>query len=367
VRRIRKNGLPKYCSWNRDREGGRFVRFRHGIDVYLKGALFSEAWWKQYADAMQGVAPDRSTVPAPTRVARDSMDDLVRAYYRAPQFRDLAASTQANRRNILTAFCKDHGKLPVKALQRRHVVDIIGARADTPMAATNLLKCLRYVLAFAVDSGVIETNPAVGVKGYRSKSEGVHTWTEDEVAAFLARHPAGTMAHAAMILMLYTGQRKSDAVRMGRQNIRGDMISVRQLKTGEPLMIQLHPVLKRVLDRLPKKNLTFLTTSRGMPFSKNGFGNWMRDRCDEAGLPQCTAHGLRKLCTVRLVEAGCTNEQIRAVTGHRSDSSLRPYTRKADQAKLARQAMAVQIEAERTKSDAELSSGPILLDKAVSK
>src|SRR5271166_4119773 len=251
MRRIRRNGLPKYCSRNKDA----------------------------------------------------AVDDLVQAYYRAPHFRDLAASTQDNRRNILARFCKEHGNKPVKALGRRHIVDIIGARADTPMAATNLLKCLRYLLAFAVDRGTIESNPAVGVKGYRSETEGVHTWTEDEAAQFLTRHPTDTMAGAAMMLMLYTGQRKSDAVRMGRQNVRGDMITVRQLKTGEPLLIPLHPELKHVLDKLPKKNLTFLTTSHGMPFSHKGFGNWMRDRCDEAGLPQCSSHGLRKLCTVRLVEA----------------------------------------------------------------
>jgi hypothetical protein len=64
VRRIKRNGLPKYCSLNRDRDGNRFVRFRHnGIDVYLTGAMFTEAWWKQYSDALQGIAPDRSGTP----------------------------------------------------------------------------------------------------------------------------------------------------------------------------------------------------------------------------------------------------------------------------------------------------------------
>lgn len=32
----------------------------------------------------------------------------------------------------------------------------------------------------------------------------------------------------------------------------------------------------------------------GKPFSKGGFSNWFRERCDEAGLKHCTAHGLRR-------------------------------------------------------------------------
>jgi integrase len=363
--RIRKNGLPRYCSWNSDAAGCRTVRFRRGgLDTYLSGALFTESWWKQYSDALKGIEPDCNNVPALPRIGKDTMEDLVQAYYRSPHFRDLAQSTQDNRRRILARFCQEHGDKPVKLLTRRHVSDIIGGLADTPMAANNLLKCLRYLLAFAIDRGTIESNPAVGVKGYRSKSEGHHTWTEAEAQQFLARHPIDTMAGAAMTLMLHTGQRRSDAVKMGRQHIRGDMIAVRQVKTGEPLLIPLHPALRQVLDKLPKKNLTFLTTSRGLPFSHKGFGNWMRDRCDEAGLPQCSSHGLRKLCTVRLVEAGCSNEQIKAITGHRSDSSLRPYVRKADQAKLARQALAAQIGAER---EQELSSASISLDKTGTK
>ena len=80
-------------------------------------------------------------------------------------------------------------------------------------------------------------------------------------------------------------------------------------------------------------------------------------------LPQCSAHGLRKLAATRLADAGCnSHQQIKAITGHRSDSALAPYIRAADQARLARQAMDILREA-RTKPVAKLSSIPTLLDK----
>jgi integrase len=130
---------------------------------------------------------------------------------------------------------------------------------------------------------------------------------------------------------------------MGRQHVTGDVIAVRQEKTDTPLLIPLHPDLASALSALPRTNMTFLVTERGAPFTSAGFGNWFRDPCNEAGLTACSAHGLRKAAVTRLANLGCSNEQIKAVTEHRSDASLAPYTRAADQQRLARQAINIQI------------------------
>jgi integrase len=195
---------------------------------------------------------------------------------------------------------------------------------------------------------MIAGNPAVGVRKYRKKGDGHHTWSDDEIAQFKARHPSDTRAGLALALLLFTAQRRGDVVRMGWQHITKipdengilrDHIAVRQEKTDTPLLIPLHPELMQALDALPRTNLTFLMTERGAPFMSAGFGNWFRDRCNEAGLKHCSAHGLRKAAATRLAEAGCTNQQIRAITGHKSDASLAPYTKAADQGRLARQAI----------------------------
>jgi integrase len=62
----------------------------------------------------------------------------------------------------------------------------------------------------------------------------------------------------ALALLLYTGQRCSDVVRMGRQRIRNDLISVRQQKTGTPLLIPVHPALRTAIEAMPSGHLTFL-------------------------------------------------------------------------------------------------------------
>ncbi len=66
-------------------------------------------------------------------------------------------------------------------------------------------------------------------------------------------------------------------------------------KPARRSQLPIYPSLQAVLDATPCSHLTFLTTEQGKPFTAAGFGNWFRDRCNEAGLPEgCSAHGLRK-------------------------------------------------------------------------
>jgi integrase len=354
-----RSGLPKHCSWNVDQHGKRRVRFRHrGFSTYISGTPWSDDFMRQLAAAIDGVKMP-TEIGAP-RTRAGSFDALCVSYYRSPDFLGLKTTTQSVRRNIIERFRALHGSKPLKGLRRTHIKEIIGAKAETPEAANNLLKVLRVLLDYAVDQEMIDSNPATGVKRYRSRGDGIHTWSEEEIAQFESQHAVGTRARLALALLLYTAQRRGDVVRMGKQHISGDNIAVRQEKTDSPLLIPIHPSLARALASVPRTNLTFLMTERGAPFTSAGFGNWFRDQCNAAGLPQCSAHGLRKAAATRLANAGCSNEQIKALTGHRSDSALAPYTRAADQQRLARQALGIQL---KTESEQKLSNLETRLDK----
>jgi integrase/recombinase XerD len=105
------------------------------------------------------------------------------------------------------------------------------------------------------------------------------------------------------------------------------------------LDIPVHPDLQTAIDAAPSGHLTFLTTAYSRRFSTAGFGNKFREWCNEAGLPHCSAHGLRKAAAARLAERGTTAHEIMAVTGHRSLEEVERYTRAARQGKLADAAM----------------------------
>jgi integrase len=333
----------------------RRVRFRrHGFSAYLTGIPWSEDFMRQYAAALERMKKRASDIGS-ERTIPGSFNALCVSYYRSPEFRDLKPISQRNRRNVIERFRSEHGNKPLARLERSHIRGLVEAKGDTPQAANVLLKTLRLMLNYAVLVGMIGNNPAIGVRGYRTRSDGVHTWSEEEAVAFQARHPIGTKARLALGLLLYTAQRKSDVVRMGWQHVRGDVISVRQQKTNAALNIPVHPELALVLAAVPRMTLTFLTTERGAPFTSGGFGNWFRKRCDEAGLPQCSAHGLRKLAATRLANAGCSVDQVRAITGHKSASEVMRYTKAADQERLARQALNIQLGAEHEQDLSSLS------------
>ena len=361
-----KSGLPKHCSWNLDRENGkRRVRFRKaGYQTYIYGTPWSDDFMRQYAAALDGVKAQANNIGVDRTIA-GSVDALIVSYYKLV-FPTLKPSTQAMRRNILERFRAEHGKNPVARLERAHIVSILAAMANTLHAANNLLKVLRHLLMHAADLKIISVNPAIGVKKFKTSGDGIHTWSEEEAARYIVRHPLGTTAHLAMMLMLCTGQRKSDVVRMGWQHVRNGKIAVRQEKTDKPLLIPIAPELGRALALVPRTNMTFLLTAHSAPFSKAGFGNWMRKRCDEAGLPQCSSHGLRKLTATRLAELGCSEREIMAVTGHKSVSEVSRYTKAAEQAKLAERAMRKFSRAEQT-ADEKLSSTLTMLDKPAAK
>ena len=59
---------------------------------------------------------------------------------------------------------------------------------------------------------------------------------------------------------------------------------------------------------------------------------------------------------MRLIDAGCTDEQAMAITGIRSASVLKIYKRGADQRRLARQALATQLRAEGEQGLSNLST-----------
>ena len=344
-----RSGLPRHCTYQLDRDGKRRVRFRRrGVSVYLTGIPWSEAFMRQYAAALEADQQQSAQLGASLRSLPGSFSTLCASYYASPEFRSMRPGSQAERRGVLERFRGEHGHRPLKDLQRVHVRNIIAAKADTPEAGNNLLKALRVALNYAVTQDLIPANPALGVKRLRNQNpDGRHTWTEDEIAQFQATHPTNSRAGLALALLLCTGQRRGDVIVMGWQHVRDGRIVLRQRKTGRAVSVPIHPELARALAEAPQTNLTFLQTARGVPFSAMGFTNWFRGMCIAAGLPKvCSPHGLRKAACRRLAEAGCSANEIAAISGHASLREVTRYTAAADREHLADQAIARQLSAQ---------------------
>ena len=184
-------------------------------------------------------------------------------------------------------------------------------------------------------------NPTHGIKLPSVKSAGHHTWTDEEIAQFEAKHPIGSKARLALGLLLYTAQRRGDVIEMGMQHIRNGAVVLRQKKTSKPMIIPIRPELQAILDGTPSQHLSFLTTRTGQPYRPHDFTEQFRKWCDDAGLPKrCRVHGLRKAACRRMAEAGYSANEIAAWSGHATLTEIRRYTDAADQERMARNAMA---------------------------
>jgi integrase len=278
------------------------------------------------------------------RIKPGSVSAVVTEYFDSQQFfASKSPGTQRMRRGILERFrLPPNGDRPFALLPPEWIEALLDAKP--PYAARSWLATLRSLCRFAIKRGLLRSDPTRDIKQRSVKSDGFHTWTDDEIAQFEAHHAISSKPRLAFTLLLHTAQRRSDVVRMGRQHIRetpdGPALYVKQQKTGVELLIPIHPELRAVLDAVPSPHLTFLVTTTGKPYGGNHFSESFGEWCDAAGLPErCSAHGLRKAKCRLLAEAGCSANEIMAYTGHGTMKELVRYTKAADQARLARNAM----------------------------
>lgn len=328
----------KYIKAYVDRHGVRRHYYRRPgfVSVPLPGEPGDKAFMAAYHAAAEGGA--KRDIGA-DKVEPGSISDLIARYYRSKAFTKISPTTQRTYRNTLERFRKARGDLLVRGIRKKHITAILDGM--TAGAEYDLRRVLRLILSCAVDLGWISIHPMSDIRRAKKAQEGFRAWTEGDIAAYEAKWPTGTRERLALALLLYTGQRRSDVVRMGRQHIEGGSIRVKQMKTGTELLIPLAPALRVEIEAAPLEHLSLLTTAYGNQFSPAGFTNWFVESAQEAGLPpRSTPHGLRKAAARRLAEAGCTPSEVMAITGHKNLSEVTLYTASADQVRLAREAMA---------------------------
>ena len=250
-----------------------------------------------------------------SRTKAGTVNAAIVSYYQSSAFTGLAGSSQRMRRAILERFREAHGEKRIALLHKKALQAILNKKS--PAAASNWRKALRGFIDHCLSLDMIKIDPLAGVKLVTIKSNGHHPWELEDCFRFESHHAVGTRARLAYELLLQVGQSRCDIVRMGRQHVRDGILSLKRQKTGVAFDVPVLPPLQEAIDAMPAgDNLTFLVTAHGKPFTAAGFGNWFRDRCNEAGLPRrCTSHGLRKTAATRLADREGTTTQLMAWFG----------------------------------------------------
>jgi len=187
----------------------------------------------------------------------------------------------------------------------------------------------------------LKVDPTAGVANPpRKGGEGFIPWTEDHVAAYEVRWPIGTRQRVWLDVLLYTGLRRGDAVRLGRQHIRDGVATIKTEKSGFTVEVSLPilPVLQAILDAGPCGDLTFIAGANSRPLTKESFGNEFKAACKAAGVPG-SAHGVRKIAATRAANAGATEAELDALFGWKDRKMAAHYTQSANRRRLAAQAI----------------------------
>lgn len=329
---------PPYLLRETTRHGAVVWYFRRGDGprIRIRGEYGSLEFMAAYHAAASGQAS------AGAERGKDSPETLawlIARYRDSSAWARLSAATKRQRENIFLHVIASAGQFPFAKIDRAAIVEGRERRKDRPSAANNWLNTMRQLFRWAVDANLVAGDPTQGVVGVaRPRTGGFHQWTEDEIAAFEASWPIGTRERLALSVLLFTGLRRGDAARLGRQHIRAGVISLRTEKTGTAITIPVLQALQEIIDASPTGDLALIARLDGRPMTKEGFGNWFRSACKAAGVPG-SAHGLRKAGATRCAEAGATIHELNAIFGWSGTKMAGHYTEKADRARLARQAM----------------------------
>lgn len=366
MRQSTKN--PEFIIRDTDARGNVRVYFRRRRDekkTRIEESFGSPEFWARYRELVAltecgalAVTEEAGVMP-PLAVEYGTLKWLCCKYFASRAFKGLAQRTQRVRKLVLDGCLAEQlsrtdrrlfGQMPVSKFGIEALETLRDRKKDRPEAANNRLRAFGPLLAWAVSEKIILSAPPRAKFLRPANPDGHHCWTAAERARFEAHFPIGTKARLAYALLYYTGARRSDVVRLGRQNERqgGSELFFRPVKTekitGVSVTIPIEPELRDAINAGPTGDLTYIVSEDGTPYTADSFGNWFRDCCREAGVSKagergCSPHGLRKALATKCAEGEATTRGLMATFGWKTPKEAMRYTEAADRRQLAANTM----------------------------
>jgi len=223
-------------------------------------------------------------------------------------------------------------------MQRKDVIRLRDVNAEKAYFANYSLRVLRVLMEHCVDLGWRETNPVKGVPEVKTEKREREPWPRDLLEFYRSKCPLGTRERLVMELCVGTGQRIGDVLEMRWSDIQDGAFVIRQNKTGKELWVPILPELQTALAAASRHSLFILTNERGTNrWSYRGASHAVRSVRATIGALNYDIHSWRYNAACELVEAGCSDDLVAAVTGQ-SPAMVLHYTKKVRQKIRAMQA-----------------------------
>lgn len=316
-----KRELPKHVYKQRN---GLYFQRRGWPSLKFQNAFGTPEFWAEYADILSGKEKQ-------TRIIARNFHALIKDYRKSPRYSRLKPRTAMDYDKYLDFFGSIMGGANPAKMQRKDVIRLRDTNAAKPYFANYALRVFRILMEHCVDLGWRETNPAKGVQEIRTEKKLRDPWPKDMLAEYRAACSLGTRERLVMELCLGTGQRIGDVLEMRWSEIHDGAIVVKQNKTGKELWVPILPELQAALDLASRHSVFLLTNERGTNhWSYRGASQAVMKVREQIGALDFDIHSWRYNAACELLEAGCEDDLIAAVTGQ-SPAMVLHYTKKVRQ------------------------------------
>jgi len=315
-------------------KGHRYNYFRRGkTRVRLPDNPDSEEFFVEYWAVRSGKR---------TRTIKTTWNALIIEYYKSPEFTKKAKGTRENYRRHCEAIREKNGNKDVTKFRRKDAIAVRDALADNWSKANERLSVLSILCRKAVDLEWIERNPVFDIR--KLKGGEYEAWPDEKLDAFerYCDEHGLTTARTIFELCVGTGQRFGDCLKMTWDDFDGEFMDVCQEKTGTKIRVYCPERLQTYLGGLPKTGRHILPRDLTRPIGKRTAQTAVETVRVALGLmhgkDRLVPHGWRYTAARLLAEAGCSDTEIQAVTGHKSLEMVRKYRKQANQTAASKRA-----------------------------
>jgi integrase len=324
---------PKYV---RDAvQGADYEQYESRTEAVERATLIAQA----YKDHQRGLKQD-------IRIPQDTVDGLVAFYKSTNEYKKLKENSKALYLLMIRTACNSRigqatinfGEMKATTVSPTHSDKLyeILCNSYSEHRAVHVCKVMRKIWYVGKRHGKVQFNPfeKMGIKGLKSR---VVLWEPEQFDAYVTKaDEIGLEAIGTLAMLCYhLCQRPGDMRQLKWRNYDNGVIRFVQEKTQTEVEVPCSPQLVARLDALKASrgdvqpdDYIVLCERTKRPYDRFLYVKDARRVRVAAGLPDTLQlRDFRRTGATEMAESGCTEDELRSVTGHQSRDVLSIYVR----------------------------------------
>lgn len=244
-------------------------------------------------------------------------------------------------------YLSDTGTDPLQANEQtvQGYVDHLHELKRSPTTISRNLASVRCFYKFLIFRGLVENNPAKGIKLEKTVKKLPQVLSGEEIELLLAQpditEPKGCRDKAMLELLYATGIRASELINLNIKdlNLRSGVLycrgskGVRSIPVYPSAVVAVSDYIYRMRGLItgPESGNALFVNLNGGRLTRQGFWKIVKGYATEAGITkEITPHTLRHSFALHLLENGASVKDIQTMMGHADISSTQVYVQLLD-------------------------------------